>query len=123
MQRLALTSKNPYIARFNVVENYTFEDVKREADKAIATYSEKGRSWRHPFRAAGRAIGDTTAIEAWLGLLPNDSYCSIACGGLSLLYGVSLWPAHDEWSHSSDSWIRATDLYLCKLFGVPPLFR
>lgn len=90
MGQLSKTSKQTQLARFNVNGNYTFLDVKREADKAVEKYKDQGRSWRHPFRTAGRHIGDTTALEAFLNVLPNQSlYASVVCGGLMLVYGVS----------------------------------
>ena len=90
MDQLSKTSKQTQLARFNVNGNYTFLDVKREADKAVERYKDQGRSWKHPFRTAGRHIGDTTALEAFLNVLPNQSlYASVVCGGLMLVYGVS----------------------------------
>ena len=94
MGQLSKTSKQTQLTRFNVNGNYTFLDVKREADKAVERYKDQGRSWKHPFRTAGRHIGDTTALEAFLNVLPNQSlYASVVCGGLMLVYGVSLYAA------------------------------
>lgn len=91
MGQLSKVSKQTQLAKFNVNGNYTFLDVKREADKAVEKYKDQGRSWRHPFRTAGRHIGDTTALEAFLNVLPNQSlYASVVCGSLMLVYGVSL---------------------------------
>src|SRR5947208_13042523 len=90
MGRLAKASKTQELARFNVNARYTFEDVKREADKAVQAYKDQ-KSWRHPFRSAGRALGEAPAFEALLTLLPTQSlYASVVCGGLVLLYGVSI---------------------------------
>ncbi len=90
MGRLAKASKTQELARFNVNARYTFEDVKREADKAVQVYKDQ-KSWRHPFRSAGRALGEAPAFEALLTLLPTQSlYASVVCGGLVLLYGVSI---------------------------------
>ena len=91
MGRLAKASKAQELAHFNVNARYTFEDVKREADKAVQAYKDQ-KSWRHPFRSAGRALGDAPAFEALLTLLPNQSlYASVVCGGLVLVYGVSIF--------------------------------
>ena len=91
MVSLVRGSDKQHLANFNANGIYTFEDVKREADRALKAYHEQGRSLRHPLRAAARAVGNVSAIEAWLTLLPTDSvYTSVACGGLMLLYGVSL---------------------------------
>jgi len=89
--RLVKASKTQELAHFNVNARYTFEDVKKEADKAVQAYKDQ-KSWRHPFRSAGRALGDAPAFEALLTLLPNQSlYASVVCGGLVLVYGVSIF--------------------------------
>ena len=60
-----------------------------EAEKAIKEYEKKGKSWRHPFRTAGRALGGSTnSMQTWLEMLPNGEYSSLVCGALKLVFGV-----------------------------------
>jgi flagellar biosynthesis chaperone FliJ len=73
---------------------HSIQDVVRQIDSAIKDYkldSEK-TVWQ-AFRKCFWRLSESKGLENWLGLLPSSSdYCSLICGGLSLIIKVvSSW--------------------------------
>ncbi|KAH8435030.1 uncharacterized protein LDX57_012659 [Aspergillus melleus] len=69
---------------------HSWTDVQKEASEALALYKEKGRSWRHPFRSAGRVFSDSAyRMDFLLQLLPNGEYTSLLTGCFNLVYNAA----------------------------------
>ena len=70
---------------------HTWEEVLEEVDKAAQSYNDNSKGWGK-LRMAFRSVGNNQKVfTAWLEFLPTQSqYCSIICGGLKLIFGVSL---------------------------------
>ncbi|KAK3942418.1 adenosine trna methylthiotransferase [Diplogelasinospora grovesii] len=68
----------------------SWEDVRREAEKAIDNYANQGKSWRNPFRRAQRLVGGAASrLEFLTVLIPDGDYLGVLCGGLKLAYNAA----------------------------------
>jgi hypothetical protein len=69
---------------------HTWDEVVLAARDAEANYlADAKKGLQGVVRRFFRVIGDySSAATPWIGLLPNDSYFSVLCGGLKLVFGV-----------------------------------
>ena len=70
---------------------HTWEEVLKEVEEAATAFDDTSSTWGK-VRKAFRSMGSNHKVfKAWLEFLPTQSeYCSIVCGGLKLILGVSL---------------------------------
>jgi hypothetical protein len=83
-------SKQDPRARINIRSAHSWDEVVRAAKDAEKAYNaEAKRGATGHVRGYFRHIGDySTSAAPWVGLLPNDKYFSVLCGGLKLVLGV-----------------------------------
>lgn len=66
-----------------------WEDVKKEAEKAVNEYLNNGRTWKNPFARTRRlAVSAASRIEFLKELVPDGDYLGTLCGGLKLMFQV-----------------------------------
>ncbi|KAI8963847.1 hypothetical protein F5Y11DRAFT_131589 [Daldinia sp. FL1419] len=85
-----LSSQGDQEAR-NIFQSATsWEDVRKEAEKAIDVYANQGSTWKNPFRRAIRLVGNVASrLEFLIELVPDGDYTKILCGGLKLAYNAA----------------------------------
>ena len=67
---------------------HSWDEVMRVVKDTEAAYLEAGRSG---LRRAGRSIGARSeSVLPYLRLIPNGFYTSIICGGLKLVFELSI---------------------------------
>ena len=77
--------------RFDPGAFHSWDDVMRESEYPTANHHIKTVGEQEFHRNAGASIGEfASIISPWLDLLPSTAYSSVVCGGLKLLFGVSV---------------------------------
>ena len=78
--------------KINMRGAHSWDEVVQAARHAEAVYlAETKRGATGLMRGYFRYVGDYSASAApWVGLLPNDKYFSVLCGGLKLVLGVPI---------------------------------
>lgn len=77
-----------FLTKYNAAGGIvTWEDVHKDAQIAMEAYETRGsRNW---FIRVGRGTGEKVpALQSWLGLVSGNDFAAIACGVLSLFFGV-----------------------------------
>lgn len=75
--------------RFRIRNKHSWDEVIQAANDAIERYEQDAR--RNILRKAGRIATDNArTAKAFLDLLPDGDYGSVLCGGLKIIYTVSV---------------------------------
>jgi hypothetical protein len=89
-------TKRPGSGKGSPATQATWEDVMKELECARMKWENKAqvKGWKGFARRTSRESGEKVKMMTpWLNLVPNGDYGGIACGGLKLLFGVSLVPS------------------------------
>ncbi len=79
--------KDPGIKSLDLGGTHSWDEVMRLVKDTEAAYLEAGRG----LRQAGRSIGARSeSVLPYLRLIPNGFYTSIICGGLKLVFELSI---------------------------------
>ncbi|KAJ4354144.1 uncharacterized protein N0V89_005877 [Didymosphaeria variabile] len=81
-------------AKINIRGAHSWDEVIRAAKDTEAAYIEEAKKGaKGAVRGYLRQFGDYSATATpWIGLLPNDKYFSVLCGGLKIVLGVgAVW--------------------------------
>ncbi|MCJ1385307.1 hypothetical protein MMC17_008429 [Xylographa soralifera] len=88
MQAYQSSMKDSSISALDLRGKHSWDDVLRVAKDAEIVYQRAGGKG---LRKAGRFITTKSgAVQPYLRLIPNDSYASILCGGLRLVFEINI---------------------------------
>ena len=92
------TKGSRYNTNIDLNALHTWEEVLEAVDEASTQYAQIPGLWGKIRKGLRRFGKNNQAFIAWAEVLPSQSeYFSILCGGLKLIFGVSLH--YLDWSH------------------------
>jgi hypothetical protein len=85
----ASKTKDVETKKFDLLACRSWDDVQDTASKAVEAYKEKEKGWRGFMNRVGRSFGrNSPAHQGWINALPCGDYTAVACGALTLIFGV-----------------------------------